>query len=47
MLYCTLFNASSAAGASWTRYLGDGEKASVLAVGEEWVAVVTDANLIR
>jgi len=36
-----------AADATWTRELGAGEKAALLAAGDTWVAVATSSHLIR
>ena len=47
LVFCTVFNASSAQGQQWTRSLAPGEHAAALAVGGGWVACATDRGLVR
>ena len=47
MIYCNIFNAATSAAGTWTRHLGQGEKAEVLAIGTDWVVVFTDQQLAR
>jgi len=47
VLYCSVFNATTQQGASWTRKLPPGEVAACVAAGHGWCACVTTTGLVR
>jgi len=47
LVYCSVFNAATTKGSSWTRSLAEGEKAVAVAAGKGWSCVATDSGLVR